>query len=135
MKNIQELKYAELTEKIISCALKVHTYFGAGFPEVVYHRAMLIEFTKIGLLADSEKEHPIFYDNKLIAKRRLDLLVDNKVLVELKAISEIHPDVANQVLNYLKVFKFEIGLLLNFGAKSLQIKRFVWNQPVFQVLR
>jgi GxxExxY protein len=134
LKNIQELKYADITEKIICIALKVHTYFGAGFSEIVYHRAMLIELEKIGFSVESEKEQPIFYEQKLIAKRRLDLLIEKKVLIELKAVVEIHPDCMNQVLNYLKVFNIEVGLLLNFGAKSLQIRRFVWNKSVLASL-
>ena len=120
-----ELKYQELTGQIIGCAMKVHRYFGPGFPEIVYQRALRIELDKIPLQYLYEFEKEIFYENQLIAKRRLDLFVENKVLIELKATSETDNGDYNQIINYLRVFGLEVGLLLNFGSKSLQYKRFV----------
>jgi GxxExxY protein len=122
---IEDLKYHELTEKIIGCAMKVHRYFGPGFPEMIYTRALMIEFDKIHLKYLNESEKDIYYEEKFIAKRRLDLLVENKILVEMKATSEIDNGNFNQIINYLRVFKIEVGLLLNFGSKSLYFKRFV----------
>src|SRR5215216_2000166 len=86
---VQELKYKDLTGKIIGCAMKVHRYFGPGFSEIVYHRALKIELEKIGLKFKSEFEREIYYEEILIAKRRLDLLVEDLVLVELKAVKEL----------------------------------------------
>ena len=122
---IRDLKYHELTEKIIGCAMKVHRHFGLGFPEIVYKRALIIELEKIGLKLKLEIEKDIIYDDRLICKRRLDLIVDDVVLVELKAIKEVDNGEYNQILNYLRVFKLEVGLLINFGAPSLQFKRLI----------
>jgi GxxExxY protein len=122
---IQALKYHELTEKIIGCAMKVHRHFGLGFPEIVYKRALIIELEKIGLKLKQEIEKDIIYDDRLIYKRRLDLIVGDVVLVELKAIKEVDNGDYNQILNYLRVFKLEVGLLINFGAPSLQFKRLI----------
>ena len=122
---IQDLKYHELTEKIIGCAMKVHRHFGLGFPEIVYKRALIIELEKIGLTFKQEIEKDIIYNDKLIYKRRLDLIVEDVVLVELKAIKEVDNGDYNQILNYLRVFKLEVGLLINFGAPSLQFKRLI----------
>ena len=122
---VQDLKYHALTEKIIGCAMKVHRYFGPGFPEIVYKRALMIELEKIGISFRQEVEKEIIYENRLIYKRRLDLIVETIVLVELKAQKEVDNGDYNQIINYLRVFRVEVGLLINFGAPSLQFKRFV----------
>jgi GxxExxY protein len=122
---VQDLKYPELTEKIIGCAMKVHRHFGIGFPEVVYKGALLSELRKIGVSCNEEVEREIVYDGKTIHKRRLDLLVEDVVLVELKALKEVDNSEMNQVLNYLRIFKIEVGLLLNFGVPSLFFKRYI----------
>ena len=119
----KDFKYSDITEKIIGAAMKVHSFFGLGCPESVYKR-VIIELRNLGLRCDFEIEKEIFYQNILIAKRRLDLLVEEKVLVELKAIGETIPRDYGQVINYLNVFYFEVGLLLNFGKESLEFKRF-----------
>ena len=122
---VQDLKYKDLTEKIIGCAMKVRRYYGSGFPEVVYKRALIIELRKINISCLEEVERDIIYDDKVIHKRRLDLLVEDVVLVELKVLKEVDNSEMNQVLNYLRVFKIEVGLLLNFGASSLFFKRYI----------
>jgi GxxExxY protein len=120
---VEGFKYADITGKVIGCAMKVHSYFGLGFPEVIYQRAIFIELEKAGLKCQSEVEKEICYDERLIGKRRLDLIVEEVVLVEIKAVSELDKAAVNQVLNYLNVFNIEVGLLLNFGCESLQYKR------------
>ena len=105
--------------------MKVHRYFGIGFPEIVYKRALMIELKKMDISYKEEVERPILYDCKIIHKRRLDLLVEDIVLVELKALKEVDKAEMNQVLNYLRVFKIEVGLLLNFGTPSLFFKRYI----------
>jgi GxxExxY protein len=122
---VQDLKYHELTEKIIGCAMKVHRHFGPGFPEIVYKRALIIELRKIGIACKEEVERDIIYEGKVIHKRRLDLLVEEVVLLELKALKEVDQSEMNQILNYLRIFKVEIGLLLNFGSSSLFFKRYI----------
>jgi GxxExxY protein len=82
---MQNLKYHNVTEKIIGCAMKVHRYFGPGFPEVVYQRALMIELERAGLKFRQEVERDIIYETKRIYKRRLDIIVENIILLELKA--------------------------------------------------
>lgn len=120
-------KYSDLTEKIIGCSMKVHTFLGNGFPEVIYQRSLAIELEKSGINFNRELEQDIYYDNIKVGTRIVDFLIENKVLVELKALGEINENHYSQVLNYLKAYKLEIGLLINFGAKSLQFKRFINN--------
>ena len=117
----KDFKYTEITEKIIGAAMKVHSFFGLGFPEVVYKRALIIELEIQGLRCGTEIEKDIIYQNRLIAKRRLDLIIEDKVLIELKAPSEVDKRCYSQVINYLNIFGFEVGLLLNFGKESLEI--------------
>jgi GxxExxY protein len=126
--NSNELKFAEITEGIISSAMKVHRTLGPGFPEIIYQRAVEVELGKRKIAFTAEQEQPVIYESVIVGKRRLDLLVENKILVELKAVSEIDKKVVNQVLNYLEAFNVEIALLLNFGLESLQMKRFINNK-------
>ncbi len=121
----EEYKYSEITEKIIGCAMKVHRWFGPGFPEMIYQRSLLIELEILRLDSKAEVEKDVFYNEMLVGKRRLDIIVEQNILVELKAISELDNSCYNQIINYLRVFKMEVGLLLNFGTPSLQFKRFV----------
>lgn len=124
-KNIHNLKYADITEKIIGGAMKVHSTIGPGFPERIYHRCLIIELGLLGLKCQSEIEKDIFYTGIKVGCRRLDIIVEDKVLIELKAISEMNNGEINQIINYLNLFQLEVGLLLNFGKPSLQFKRFV----------
>ena len=121
---MEDYKHSELTGKIIGCAMKVHRVIGPGFPEIIYMRCLLIELKKSGLSCEAEVERDIYYEGIKVGSRRLDLLVDNKVIVELKAVTEVEPLFYNQIINYLKIFKIEIGLLINFGNISLQYRRF-----------
>ena len=107
--------------------MRVHSYLGNGFPEVIYQRCLKIEFEKTGLIFHREIEMPIYYEGIDVGKRRVDFLVENKILVELKAISEISDNHFTQILNYLKAYNLEIGLLINFGEKSLKFKRFIYS--------
>lgn len=118
-----QLLYGDLTEKIIGCAMKVHSFFGMGFPEAVYRRALIIELESIGLVCKTEVEKSVVYRERLIGKRRLDIIVEDKILVELKALAEPDNRWINQLINYLRVFDMEVGLFLNFGTPSLQYKR------------
>ena len=111
---MEDYKYSELTGKIIGCAMKVHRVIGPGFPEIIYMRCLMIELKKSGLNFETEVERDIFYEGIKVGSRRLDLIVDNKVIVELKAVTEVEPLFYNQIINYLKIFKIEIGLLINF---------------------
>ncbi len=103
---------------------------GNGFQEVIYQRALAYEMSQRDLAFQREIEQDIYYKelSKPIGRRRADFVVENKVLVELKAIKEIEDVHLAQVLNYLKAYRLEVGLLINFGSKSLTFKRLVLTQ-------
>ena len=124
---MEDYKHSELTGKIIGCAMQVHSFLGCGFQEIIYQRALAIELTRAGLNFQRELEASIFYKDVVepIGTRRVDFLVEGIVLVELKALIELDDLHLNQVLNYLKAYKIEIGLLLNFSEKSLKVKRLI----------
>jgi GxxExxY protein len=119
------MKHEDLTHKIIGCSMEVHKALGNGFQEVIYQRVLEIEMGFQGLLFEREKELPIFYRGQNIGTRRVDFFVDGKVMVELKAIIELEDVHLAQAKNYLEAYKTEVGLLVNFGAKSLQFKRVI----------
>jgi len=121
--NMSELKYKEITEKIIGAAMKVHSALGNGFQEVIYQRALEIEFSEMGVSFEREFNMPVFYKNQQIGERRVDFLVDGKISVELKAIINLESVHFAQARNYLEAYNLEIGLLINFGSISLQFKR------------
>ncbi|WP_299501597.1 GxxExxY protein [Mucilaginibacter sp.] len=117
------MKHKELTEKIIGCAMKVHSLLGNGFQEVIYQRCLAIEMQKQGLGFARELEMPIYYDGIDVGTRRVDFFVEDVIMVELKAIINLEDVHLAQAMNYVEAYKMEIGLLINFGAKSLQFKR------------
>ena len=127
---MQELKYKEITEKIIGASFEVHKFLGNGFQEVIYQRALAYEMQKAGLDFAREIEQDIFYKEleEPIGTRRADFVVEGKVLVELKALVQVEDVHMAQALNYLKAYKLEVGLLINFGSKSLEFKRLVLSQ-------
>jgi GxxExxY protein len=121
----EEYKHSELTGKIIGCAMKVHSALGNGFQEVIYQRALEIEMNDSGLFFSREHEMPVYYKQQQIGTRRVDFLVEEVVSVELKAVASLDEVHLAQAINYLEAFNLEIGLLINFGSKSLQYKRIV----------
>lgn len=131
-----EHKYTDITEKIINAAFEVHSKLGPGFLEPVYHTAMKIALKKRGLHFNSEKVYKIFFDNQEIAIHKLDLVVEDKIVVELKAIVGEMPNIYRaQILSYLKVSKLEVGLLINFGNESLDVKRLTPYNRNYKKLR
>ena len=122
-----ELKYKYITEKILGASFEVHKFLGNGFLEVIYQRALAWEMRQKGLEFAREIEQDIFYKDlpEPIGTRRADFVVESKVLVELKAIVQLEDVHLAQALNYLKAYKLEVGLLINFGSKSLTFKRIV----------
>jgi len=118
-----EYKYSELSSKIIGCAMTVHSALGNGFQEVIYQRALEIEMNLQGFSFSREHEMPIYYKNIQVGTRRVDFLVDGVISVELKAVIELQDVHLAQAINYLEAYDIEVGLLINFGAKSLQFKR------------
>lgn len=126
------MKHEELSGKIIGCAIKVHRVLGNGFQEVIYQRALAIEFNLQDIEFDREKEMPIFYEGYNIGTRRVDFFVEGTVMTEIKAIINLEDVHLAQAMNYLEAYNMEIGLLLNFGAKSLQFKRLHNNKIIKQ---
>ena len=121
----KEYIHKELTEKILSAAFKVHNTLGPGYLESIYQNAMVIELRSFGLKCDIEKLVEIFYNNDKVGEHRLDLVIDDKVIVELKAVSEFHPVHKAQIISYLKATRLKIALLLNFGTEKVEYKRFI----------
>ena len=122
-----ELKHKDITEKIIGASFEVHKFLGNGFQEVIYQRALAWEMRQLNLEFAREIEQDIFYKDlpRPIGTRRADFVVEGKVLVELKAKIHLEDVHLAQVLNYLKAYKLKVGLLINFGSKSLTFKRLV----------
>ena len=117
--------YSDVTGAVIGCAFEVHSVLGTGFQEVVYQRALAVEMESRGLSFAREWEMPIFYKERQVGTRRVDFLVDEKVVVELKAVGELEKVHLAQAINYLEAFGLEVGLLLNFGAAKLEFRRVV----------
>jgi len=117
------MKYKDLTYKIIGCAMEVHKHLGNGFQEVVYQRALSIEMKMQGIEFSREHEMNLQYKGHDIGNRRVDFLVENKIMVEVKALIKLEDVHLAQAMNYIEAYNLEIGLLINFGAKSLQHKR------------
>jgi GxxExxY protein len=124
---MSSLKYADITQKIIGASFEVHKFLGNGFQEVIYQRALAHEMRQSKLEFAREIEQQIYYKNlpEPIGTRRADFVVENKILVELKAVIQLEDVHLAQALNYLKAYKLEVGLLINFGSKSLTFKRLV----------
>lgn len=118
-----EYKYSELTSKIIGCAMEVHKLLGNGFQEVIYQRALEMEFQLNDIAYSREHDMPIFYKGKQIGIRRVDFLIEGTISVELKAVIQLEDVHLAQAINYLEAYNLEIGLLINFGARSLDFKR------------
>lgn len=116
---------SDITARVIGCAQRVHKFLGNGFQEVIYQRALEIEFHKEGLKFEREKEMDIFYEDVLIGNRRVDFLVDGDIMVELKAITKLEEVNIAQLINYIEAYKVKVGLLINFGGKSLELKRYI----------
>ena len=111
--------------------MKVHKTLGNGFQEVIYQRCLAIEFRKAGLEFAREKEQPIFYEGEEVGTRRADFIVEDGILVELKALINLENVHLAQAKNYVVAYNLPIGLLINFGATSLQYKK-VFNSKYNQ---
>ncbi len=120
------MKHKELTHKIIGCAMKVHSTLGNGFQEVIYQRALAIEMANQNLSFQREMEMEILYQNQHIGTRRVDFFVEDNIMVEIKALIQLEDVHLAQAMNYCQAYNLPIGLLINFGSKSLQYKR-VYN--------
>jgi GxxExxY protein len=127
MSNIINGQYedSELTGRIIGCAIEVHKYLGNGFQEIIYQRSLELEMEQKGLSFSREHEMDIYYKGAIVGTRRVDFFVEGRIMVELKAITALEDVHLAQAINYLEAYKMDIGLLFNFGSKSLQTKRLI----------
>ena len=119
----EEYPLSELTGKIIGCAMEVHSIMGNGFQEVVYQRCLAIEMSRQGLVYSREHVMELYYKDEWVGKRRVDFFVEDQVMLELKAVIELEDVHLAQAINYLEAYGLNIGLLINFGNRSLQFKR------------
>lgn len=119
----KEYPESELTVKIIGCAMEVHKYLGNGFQEVVYQRALSIELNMQGINHIREQEMSLQYKGYDIGSRRVDFFIEDKIMLEIKAVKELEDVHLVQAINYLEAYGMQIGLLINFGSTSLQFKR------------
>ena len=122
MENEVKYLYSDITEKIIKCFYKVYDELGAGFLESVYEKALLIELTNIGLRYESQKAIKVRYKGNVIGNFIADIIVEDKIIIEIKAIEKMIPKHEAQIINYLKATGIELGLLVNFGSE-LEFKR------------
>ena len=120
-----EFLHKDLTRQIIGAAMKVHRALGCGFLESVYEEALAVELSLQNVPFEKQKSLDVFYRQKKVKQFVCDFLVAEAVLVELKAIRELTEAQKAQVLNYLRATNLKLGLLLNFGASSLQYKRVI----------
>jgi GxxExxY protein len=119
----RKYKYSELTGKIIGAAMEVHSFLGNGFQEVIYQRALSYEMELQGISHRREFEMNVMYKDIQVGTRRVDFLVDEKISVEIKALTQLEPVHLAQAINYLEAYNLEIGLLINFGETKLKFHR------------
>ena len=118
-------KHSEITSKIIGCSMEVHNIIGCGFQEVIYQRCLAYELENNNIGFVREFDFPIRYKDIEVGTRRVDFFIENSVMVEIKALSELEDIHMTQALNYLEAYQIEVGLLINFGAKKLEWKRLI----------
>ncbi len=123
---MSEYLYQELTSNIISCFYKVYNTLGFGFLEKVYENALLFELSKSGLFVERQKPIKVYYEDKLVGEYFADLIVEDKVIIELKAVDALIEEHELQLINYLKATEIEVGLLLNFGKRP-EIRRKIFS--------
>jgi GxxExxY protein len=121
-----KILYRELSYQIVGCALEVHKKLGPGFPEAVYERALEVEFEKAGLRHERQRVFRVLYDLKPVGDFRADFLVEDKIILELKAVTEMPRVFERQLHSYLQVSSLRLGILLNFGREKLESKRIVY---------
>ena len=128
-----EYKHSGITHSVIDAAMEVHNEMGCGFPEVIYQRALEQELSLREIPFCREFEMTVYYKNVVVGKRRVDFLVNDCISVEIKAMTKLEDVHLAQALNYLEAYNLEVGLLINFGAKSLEVKR-LYNKKLKPVI-
>jgi len=123
------MKYGELTEKIIGCAFRVYNKMGFGFLESVYEKCLLIEFRKYGIDVESQKAITVYYDGEIVGDFVADMVVEDNIILELKSVKRIIKAHEIQLVNYLTATGKDVGLLLNFGERKVEVKRKLRELP------
>jgi GxxExxY protein len=121
-----KILYRELSYQIVGCALEVHKKLGPGFPEAVYERALEVEFQKAGLRCERQRVFRVVYEQKPVGDFRADFVVEGKVILELKALTDMPKVFERQLHSYLQVSGLRLGILINFGREKLETKRIVY---------
>ena len=118
-----DIIHKQLSYDVVGCAQRVHTALGPGFPETVYHRALCCELMKAEIPFESEKQSEVFYDGALCGQFRMDIVVDDRIVLELKALALLTNDHLAQALSYLKATRLKLAILINFGTQKLETQR------------
>jgi GxxExxY protein len=126
------MRHEDITHTIIGCAYKVYNTLGFGFLESVYKKAMVIELQKNDLSVEEEKALRVYYDDQVVGEFYVDLFVEKEIVLELKSVQKLVKEHEVQLVNYLNALKKEIGLLINFGPKGVEVKR-KYCQPVEEI--
>lgn len=117
------MEYREVTQTITGCAYRVYNKMGFGFLESVYEKCLMIELLKSGLRAESQKPITVFYENEIVGEFVADIIVDDKIILELKSVRQIVKAHEVQLVNYLFATRKSVGLIINFGEHKVEIKR------------
>ena len=123
--SVENYLHQDITRKIIGAAMEVHKSLGNGFQELIYQRSLAIEMKKHGLNYVREQEMKVEYKGEEVGTRRVDYFVENKIMVEIKAITKLEDVHLAQAKNYLEAYNIEVGLLINFGSKTLEFRRLI----------
>lgn len=134
MKSYESYKHSEITERVIEAYYKVYNTLGYGFLEKVYENALAIELQKSGFSADKQKQIKVFYEQEKVGEYFADIIINDKVILEIKAEETICEEHEYQLINYLKATKIEVGLLLNFGKKP-ELKRKIFSNEYKRIER
>jgi GxxExxY protein len=121
---VKDLLYAEITEKIIGAAFAVHNALGKGLSEKTYENALVVKLQNLGLKVRQQESLPVFFEKQIVGGQAVDLVVEDRVIIELKAVQVLSKSHEAQILGYLKNTKFQLGLLINFGSR-VEFRRFV----------
>ncbi len=124
-KNSSDILFKELSYSIIGVCFKVHSKLGCGLPEHCYERSLLIEFNKLGILTSHQQCFQVYYNDEHVGHFFTDIIVDDKVIIELKSTDSITTNHQSQLLTYLRATRLKVGYVVNFGIASLQFKRLI----------
>jgi GxxExxY protein len=122
---MSKLIHSELSSKVLACAFNVHNILGPGLLEACYEGAMVVELQRAGIALQRQHVYPLYYKGELVGGYIADLVVDGKIILELKSVQTMHPVMEAQLLNYLRLSKIPVVYLMNFNATKLVWKRFV----------